>query len=298
MSGKSERIEFIDFAKGFAISTIIVMHLVMRLPLSNLGKNLVAFGGTGVHLFIFLSGFGLVFSGYRSFSHFIKRRLMRILVPYYICVTFIFLFNQFVPVYKDGLYAYLGHIFLFKMFDERIIGSFGYPFWFISTIVQLYLLFPLLDGIRSRFGKNVLLLSGFCVSAAWWIFIFVQNLYHYRVWNSFCFQYLWEFCLGMYFAQAYHADKYKFWEPKNTLLVFVWAGSLLVSGIMVWQFGEAAKVFNDIFVFLAYGSFVIMSFMFFASGSNGRKILLKIGLVSYQLYLIHDFLTNLVLRYV
>lgn len=221
---------------------------------------------------------------------------MRILVPYYICVTFIFVFNQFVPVYKDGLYAYLGHIFLFKMFDERIIGSFGYPFWFISTIIQLYLLFPLLEGIRNRFGKNVLVLSGLIISVLWWIFIFAQNLYHYRVWNSFCFQYLWEFCLGMYFAQAYLTDRYKFWEPKNNLLVIVWAGSLCASGIMAWKFGEAAKVFNDIPVFLAYGAFVLMTFMLLVPGSNMRKAFLQVGLVSYQLYLIHDFLTNLVLH--
>ncbi len=290
---QKERIEFIDFAKGFAISTIIVMHVLMKFSLPDIVRHLIAFGGAGVHLFIFLSGFGLALSGYRSFGHFIKRRLTRILFPYYLCVTCIVLFCQFVPVYKDGLYAYLGHIFLFKMFDERIIGSFGYPFWFISTIIQLYLLFPLLEGIRSRFGKNALVIGGLIISVAWWIFIAAANLYHYRVWNSFCFQYLWEFCLGIYFAQAYLKDNFKFWEPKSTLLVAVWVVSLCLSGVMGWFLGDVSRVFNDIPIAVAYTSFALIIFNLFVHSSYLRKTIVSVGLVSYQLYLMHDFLINL-----
>ena len=54
----------IDYLKGFSILTIVVMHLIQAYmtKLSSIISILATVGGTGVHVFIFCSGFGLYLS--------------------------------------------------------------------------------------------------------------------------------------------------------------------------------------------------------------------------------------------
>ena len=49
--------------------------------------------------------------------------------------------------------AVASHVFLYKMFDNELDISLCYPFWFISTIIQFYIFFPLIMRlIRIRGG--------------------------------------------------------------------------------------------------------------------------------------------------
>ena len=155
---RSGRIEFLDFAKGCAMLSIVLYHY-FRGFFPGIGDKIVMAGGAGVHLFLILSGFGLALSGRQlSVSAFYRKRFSRVLVPYFLAITLIFLINLFLPLYPDaGLYAYLGNILFFKMFDESIINSFGGHFWFLSTIIQFYLAYPLLDRQlrRKQYGRFV-----------------------------------------------------------------------------------------------------------------------------------------------
>ena len=64
IEGGQQRYSLIDFAKGFSILTIILMHLLQSFvsELPTLLKTAMSLGGTGVHIFIFCSGFGLYLS--------------------------------------------------------------------------------------------------------------------------------------------------------------------------------------------------------------------------------------------
>ena len=80
---KTNRLDFIDFAKGVAIFSIIAFHFMMPFAEGWHAKAIVA-GGAGVHLFFLLSGFGLGFSVNRfSFTVFFRKRFTALLVPYY-----------------------------------------------------------------------------------------------------------------------------------------------------------------------------------------------------------------------
>ena len=48
--------EIIDFLKGYSIFTIVVFHYLQFLGLPHPLSELINFGGTGVHLFVLLSG--------------------------------------------------------------------------------------------------------------------------------------------------------------------------------------------------------------------------------------------------
>ena len=79
-----QKLDIIDFLRGYSIFTIVLMHLLQSYDLPSLLMKATSFGGAGVHVFILCSGFGLYFSylnrplGYRAF---LRKRFGRIYWP-------------------------------------------------------------------------------------------------------------------------------------------------------------------------------------------------------------------------
>ena len=49
-----------------------------------------------------------------------------------------------------------GHLLLYKMFSIELDTSLFYPYWFISTIVQFYLLWPLIvKAFKMKWGGQM-----------------------------------------------------------------------------------------------------------------------------------------------
>ena len=46
-----DRIDYLDFAKGYAMAGIVAYHVVQRIDLPAAVQQAAALGGTGVHLF-------------------------------------------------------------------------------------------------------------------------------------------------------------------------------------------------------------------------------------------------------
>lgn len=141
-----QRLEVIDFLRGFSIFTIVLMHLLQSFPISPFLMAASSFGGAGVHVFILCSGFGLYLSYLNrplTYIQFLKRRFLKVYLPYIIII----LISALIPFYNtssDKLLQVLSHVFLFKMFFNDLESSFGLQMWFVSTIIQFYLLWPLL----------------------------------------------------------------------------------------------------------------------------------------------------------
>lgn len=136
--------KLVDYAKGFSILAIVLYHLVLfYLKMPNIVKLASNFGGAGVHIFLICSGFGLYYSHLKhplKFWSFISKRFKKIYIPYIIVI----LFSFFVPTMylgKNRLLALLSHVLLFKMFIPMFEESFGVQMWFVSTIIQFYLMF-------------------------------------------------------------------------------------------------------------------------------------------------------------
>ena len=148
------KLEVIDFLRGFAIFTIVLMHCVQGY-LDGVMHKAVSLGGAGVHVFILCSGFGLYLSylnkplGYKDF---LKRRFGKVYFPYVIVIGLYAVWG----LMSSGIVnwkAVASHVFLYKMFDIDLDVSLCYPFWFISTIIQFYIFFPLIVRlIRIRGG--------------------------------------------------------------------------------------------------------------------------------------------------
>lgn len=288
IEGGYRKYKEVSFLRGFAITTVIFMHLIQVFvaqgDIPQWLRFAASLGGTGGHVFVFCSGFGL----YLSYLHrpvrageFLARRFLKIYIPYIIVVIITFLLPHGGDE-AERIRKLLSHVFLYKMFYERYVISFGMQFWFISTILQLYLLFPLLCRLREKTSRRALVLTGLLISAAWWILMKATGLGVYRIWGSFCFQYLWEFTLGMAAAE-YMMDRESVRIPLWGLFLTAAAG-LSLQAVTALQGGWAAA-FNDIPALFGYGSMALLLYHF------GRRILrplfLWIDTISYEWFLVH-----------
>ena len=282
--GKNEHYEVISFVRGFSIFTIVLMHLLQGYIKScpSIVAKAAAIGGPGVHVFFFCSGFGLYLSYLRKpigFVDFMKKRLLKIYVPYIIII----LISAFVPFMFNGnrIQAFLSHLFLYKMFIPEYESSFGNQFWFISTLIQLYIVFIPLCKVKKKLGKKFFLIT-FSISVAWWIFTGITGLCNERIWGSFFLQYLWEFALGMMIAQRLEEGESIEYNRKSLFLIAVIG--ITIAAIASLK-GGVLNTFNDLFAMSGYLSLSLFIYLFEYNWI--RKLFLFISSISYELYLVH-----------
>ena len=116
-----KKIEVIDFIKGYSILSIVLFHYCQGLHLPSLLSKAINFGGTGIHTFLFASGFGLFLSHLRKplgYGDFLKKRFTKIYIPYIIIVTLSALIALLIPIYENNWNNYFSHVFFYKMFRQ------------------------------------------------------------------------------------------------------------------------------------------------------------------------------------
>lgn len=284
-----KKIELIDFLRGFSIFTIVVMHLCQHHTEGVLNKAL-SFGGAGVHVFILCSGFGLYLSYLKKplpYKDYLKRRFGKVWMPYAIAVLLWGIWylasEGFFPLREVA-----SHLLLYKMFSTELDISLCYPYWFISTIVQFYLFWPLIVRIyKMSWGGYLFLL----ISLVWSTVVGVLGLEEERPWGSFFLQYLWEFGLGMWIAERcmmsdgkgeriMNIKNYRWWW-----LIIGAAGGMGLSAFMAWN-GGILKLYNDIPSLVGYLSVALLIYKI------GVKVVNKFfewaNSFSYELYLLHS----------
>lgn len=280
----TKRVSVIDYLRGFSIFTIVLVHLVYLMDcFPEIVVKMSAIGGTGVHVFFLCSGLGLYLSYLNNevtFFEFLKKRFMKIYVPYIIVVIVSF-FIPWMYWEDDRVFALLSHIFLYKMFIPKYESSFGVQFWFISTIIQFYLGFILMCKLKKRLNNSKIFIAIFmAISIVWWIVCYLFEVTDSRVWNSFFLQYIWEFSLGMVLAELLY-------KGKRYRLNCIWLGILSIFGIglqaMLFMTSETLKVFNDIPALIGYTSLALL-LMYIPAIKREAEWLSQI---SYEYYLTH-----------
>lgn len=284
IKAEGKRVPVINYLKGFSIFTIVLMHLIsMMSQMPSKIVTLSAIGGSGVHVFFFCSGVGLYMSylSYKTkFVEFIRKRFFKIYIPY-IFVVFISFLLPWMYENGDRVTALLSHVFLFKMFIPEYEESFGVQFWFVSTIIQLYLLFIPMCILKEKIKSNKKFVGYFLViSIVWWIICYKLGLGSVRIWNSFCLQYIWEFALGFVIAQELF-DKKEFKIKIIVLLIAAVIGIGLQAALAMQS--EVFKLFNDIPALIGYMSLSLLLMKI----PPVLYVANKLSVFSYELFLIH-----------
>jgi len=278
------RLTVIDFLRGYSIFTIVVMHLFSGFALPGIVQNALSFGGAGVHVFVLVSGFGLCLSQMNKplgYFQFLKRRFTKVYVPYIIVIAI----SALIPFLYAGdrFLAFLSHTFLFKMFDESLMSSFGAQFWFVSMIMSFYLIFPLLYRILKKIKWNGVI-GAFIISLFWATIVGLLGKSELRIWNSFFLQYLGEFVLGMMLAIKYKENPEFIKIPSKWLLA-----ALAIAGIAIAGFagikGGVLKLYNDIPSLVGYLCFALLIYSFGIKWIN--NFFTYTNRFSYEWYLVH-----------
>ena len=290
------KIEVIDFLRGYSILSIVLYHFFQGIQLSPLLSKAINFGGTGIHVFFFASGFGLFLSHLQKpirYTDFLKNRFTKIYIPYIIVVTLSALISLFIPIYENNWNNYFSHVFFYKMFDDHLIVTYGYQLWFISSIVQFYLLFPLIVKLREWIPGKAFLLVGLLITYAWATIFLLLHKEEYRNWNSFFLMFIWEFMLGMYCAEMYLKTGYKFWDIRKPYLIWITIVGLVIYSLMAITGGRFGKSFNDVPALFGYASLCIFIYSLKIKWFN--RFIFFTARLSFPIFLLHFLILNLLL---
>lgn len=282
------RIELVDYLRGISIFTIVLMHLCQSYTSGALSKAL-AFGGAGVHVFILCSGLGLYLSYLRKplgYKDFLQKRFAKVYSPYAVAVL---MWGIWMTIETDifPTREVISHLLLYKMFFVDLDISLCYPYWFISTIIQFYLVWPLIVRLVQNRGGYLVALA---ISLSWSTIVGILGYEEMRPWGSFFLQYLWEFCLGMWIAERCMKEdgRCEMLDVRDCQWWWLLGGVVLgmgLTGLMAWN-GGILKLYNDIPSLLGYLSLMLMIYKL-GIGTVNSFFELASGF-SYELYLVHS----------
>lgn len=285
------KLEVICFLRGYSIFTIILMHLA-KSSSTGLMKTALSFGGAGVHVFILVSGFGLYLSYLNhptTYTEFLKKRFIKVYLPYLLILPAFVVF-YLIAKHSFDILTLTSHVFLFKMFSHTWDTSYAYSLWFISTIIQFYLCWPLIVKL-AKMKKGWLI--AIVISLAWATLVGLLDKQSDRAWSSFFLQYLWEFVIGMKLGELYHKHPERLKVPGFAWLL---AGAVLgmaLTGVM-GKMGGVLKLYNDIPSLIGYLSLALTIYQLSIPFINWFFVFADS--MGYEWYLVHG-LTIMALRH-
>ena len=309
------RLHFIDGLRGLAMLMVLLYHCWLFGGLWKIGFTLgrhsvnfagiIGYGHIGVNLFLVLSGFCLywpfVKSGKRrepTLWEFARKRCRRILPPYYVTLLLCLglaltqawphLDRTDVSFLMRWLVLHL--VMLHNMRPEYILSLNG-SLWSLGLEFQLYILFPVLVEAYRRFNSRRVLLMVLFVCSAYRFFLVrggylpddgIGYVLAYSVFGR-CF----EFALGMFTAEMiarWHETQ------KNPLH---WIDGLVVAVIVPVAIIDGR---HGHFQTLTDSMWGLLFAVIILIGSRPNAIvnrllstryLVRIGIYSYSVYLIH-----------
>jgi peptidoglycan/LPS O-acetylase OafA/YrhL len=173
---------WVDMLKGIAIIGVFsencmgYMEIAPAPALAHKLADIVTLaGGSFVHVFFVLSGFGLMLAYLRrskagwSWLGWARRRITKIVVPYEIAVILTFLMGilgSYLYSKVDTQFSW-GSLLAYMTFTRNfypLSWIWNPPMWFMPIIIGLYLCFPILVRIFEKWGSRVLLLGSLLVT--------------------------------------------------------------------------------------------------------------------------------------
>lgn len=259
-------------------------------------------GHTGSIIFLFLSG-SLLLSDDYDFQpkKFYLNNFLKLLVCYQLWVT---LYNV-IGVIQRGNY---GPEYLKDILINSIAGNACYHFWYLPTLLGIYLILPMLRAI-CKMGKWV---PVYFVS----LFLVIQILFKTILFFDFKYKYLVAFLFNRipvtlvnhyvgYFMMGYLLT----WiiKEKKIKKPFFYGILLFVSGIVIGliadlylsvKAGGPKTTFNDIFTISscisAVGMFLLMNAKHVKINEKGQKIILVLSKLTFGIYMVHPMFIDII----
>lgn len=190
--------------KGLAILAIIFSHIGYFLAADHRFLfPLSVMAGTGVNLFLFLSGFGLTMSSLRNklpLGKFYKKRLLKIFTPFWIVIAIFFLLDIFL-LQRSYSASYIIQSMLGFFPRGDLFLDINSPFWFITPLLFYYLLFPLVFMPKRSWLSALIILAASFLLVQFKLPVSIETLHLYQL-------HLLAFPLGIAFASLFFEPYY------------------------------------------------------------------------------------------
>lgn len=326
MKGDTKKIDWIDGLKAFAILAILLNHFVESFgggpwfsnPTNNwpdfstrmatifppdvsLVNRVIKFlgwlGDMGPGVFLLLSGFTLTISALKKPlqpTQFYLKRLLRI-YPLYIAIH-IFILIVAKLWFKWDIHFFSGSTLLSLAglrFKDSIFFYINPSWWFIWTIVQLYVLFPFLFILLKNKGTKIFLAATLAItllSRAYGVagIGFHGDLYNWMT-GIFAGTRLFEFTFGMYLGYLFFnndAALNKLLSNKGRLFI-ISAGVYLLGFVCSWTY--VGSIVSNILITIGLsGLFYCIFETLFKKDGALKNAVVWIGKNSFSVFLLHQ----------
>ena len=237
------------YLMGLAITIVIVFHWCENFKLllgdtnyTAMFSHIVSFaiskivwiGACGVEIFLFLSGIGLYFSFTKNsdLKAFYTKRLIAILIPYFIIAVPYLLWQDFIYTNR-GFMWFLADLSLFTTFTPINRQS-----WYVALILIMYIVFPLFYWFMKKQSavKFIILEAVFCMLPL------IVQYFNYDLFKSteVALTRIPTFILGVYCGRfVYENKKMKFFP---FLLVIALAATITIKRIMIYKLDMSVTV--------------------------------------------------------
>ena len=316
MNNDKIHLPFLDGIRGIAIMAVLLFHSLGasfgfdKLPWAGMFRDFdvswsflllypLTYGSAGVAIFFVVSGFCIHLSYQRSkdkrWKCFFNRRFFRIYPPYLLAVFIFFFFRPWgsFNLASLGQVAQLGsHVLLIHNFHEKSFFAINPSFWSIAVEIQLYVIYPLLVFMTSRFGWGKSLIVVGLAEVAIRSVIAVHGIYSEESLPIFItaspFAYWLSWSLGAYLAEC-------FLQGRTCLLFAARFDIIFVVSLLLPLFKPTAP-----FMFLSFSWLTaiaidrLISGRWTAPAMKGGIVsacwshLSFLGVVSYSFYLFHQ----------
>jgi len=278
----TERLDYFDVLRALAIFAVVAIHsLGFSLQYSEdydfivLWRNILNFG---VPMFIAISGFFLAKKKIKTFGEyaaFLRKQIPRVYVPLLVWSLVWFVFS--VLIQNQSVVNEIIKLLIFQ--------SSG-PYYFIALIIQYYLLLPILNKLANRKGLTFSIIVSMVM-----IFGIFYLRYYTEIWLPLILYagnfatWLMFFVLGLYLGSS---EKIKI--PNKYLLAIIlifYVLSCIESYVLIDLFHQVGDAITAVKVSSFMYSFFLIIFLFNNNDLIKSKILKKIGVMSFGIYLIH-----------
>lgn len=264
LSRATGRIEFFDFAKGIAITAVVLIHSIYLFA----GKfpSFPMFWLDNINnLARFAVGFFFIASGALLTSGLTSKKIIKIFIPYVLFVILVGVFQT------KSLDLIAGGIFRGDLLPQL---------YFIPVLFQFYLLRPFISKFRHK--KHFLLVS--LLISYFFYLLNINNI----LGIPFAGQYLFFFAFGVYWSERLKSKK-----PVEKIEPWL----IIVLAYAVFQFIFPAYYYNTRY-FFAPAMFIVFHWLWNRSNFlKNLKIIQTLGKLSLWIYLIHfsieSFFVNL-----
>lgn len=279
---EEKRIVYVDSLRGMACLFVVVSHII---SVSKYGIYVSGCGKIGVWLFMILSSFLMIYpyeicrNKKFNICMFYYKRILRI-YPCYLVALLLAYECGFITTGK----SFIRHIF--------ILEGWGH-FWYIPVIVKFYMIFPVFVYIRKNIKRDFWYLTVVGGISIGFSCLFPYN--HY-IENSISIGwYMPVFGMGLCLATIVRKlEKNQCnYRLADIGLVFCLSVVFLLTPFMkklIWRIEPSAWLQNK---YLLLGLLWCMVIVLIEIGAKGKQILnkcsilIKIGSISYPMYLIH-----------